>query len=411
MSLYKQEIYRTEKAADGKSVRVRTGKFYPEYRYEFVIDGRRFRGNTGKTNERDAEKEETRLVEETTKKIREHKSVGGAFRSAKTLGQAIDRWWLDHGQHLSSRSGAQTKKYLDNILDWQVDGQHPLGKNVPLAEVTDEKISALISWRRSHSRWGREENGKLTNSQIRLSTIEPLRRLFIMAREDWKLHLPNCPNWRKLAKHLRVNNTRVRVLRKSEHEALAQSMRPDFEEVRLFALASGFRKKECLLQWSEVDLDGKVIIVHGKGGDEIRRPITTKMAEILSRQRGKNVQWVFTYRAERGNGGREIGNSYPITYEGLKTEWRRARAAAAENCPSLIDPTRRQTVRWHDLRHTYATNLARKCKGNPAMIQRGMGHKRFESTMRYVHAVMDDVLVAMEAASADSIHEQNTVSE
>jgi integrase len=53
--------------------------------------------------------------------------------------------------------------------------------------------------------------------------------------------------------------------------------------------------------------------------------------------------------------------------------------------------------RLHDTRHTTATRIARK--SNLKVAQKLLGHSDIRMTLRYVHAMQDDVRDALEAIS------------
>lgn len=79
------------------------------------------------------------------------------------------------------------------------------------------------------------------------------------------------------------------------------------------------------------------------------------------------------------------GERYPITYEGLKTAWRRhgARKAGIED------------FRLHDMRHTAAIRLGRKA--NIKVVQKLLRHTDIATTAKYMHVFDEDVRAAMEA--------------
>ncbi|TIN66413.1 MAG: site-specific integrase, partial [Mesorhizobium sp.] len=52
---------------------------------------------------------------------------------------------------------------------------------------------------------------------------------------------------------------------------------------------------------------------------------------------------------------------------------------------------------FHDTRHTAATRVLRK--SNLKVVQQLLGHEDIKTTTKYAHAMMDDVLNALEAAS------------
>jgi integrase len=159
--------------------------------------------------------------------------------------------------------------------------------------------------------------------------------------------------------------------------------------LRRFSLASGLRRNESLLRWPQVDLKANRIARTGKGGRQIFLPITSEMHEILLSRVGHHPEYVFTYvcKLRRRSPERVLGLRYPITAEGLKTHWRQRRAAAGV-----------KDFRWHDNRHTFATQLLRETK-NLKLVQRGMNHRNIATTAKYAHVMDEDLLAGMEAAS------------
>ena len=85
------------------------------------------------------------------------------------------------------------------------------------------------------------------------------------------------------------------------------------------------------------------------------------------------------------------GSLHPITYEGLKTHWRRAKAAAG-----LVD------YRFHDNRHTAATRVL-SASGNLNVVKRMLRHEDIADDRKYAHSQHEDVLTAMEAAAAQPV--------
>jgi len=53
--------------------------------------------------------------------------------------------------------------------------------------------------------------------------------------------------------------------------------------------------------------------------------------------------------------------------------------------------------RFHDTRHTTATRVLRK--SNLRVVQKLLGHSDVKTTTKYAHALDEDVLAALEAAS------------
>ena len=99
---------------------------------------------------------------------------------------------------------------------------------------------------------------------------------------------------------------------------------------------------------------------------------------------GNHPTHVFTYVATRTRDGRVKGQRYPLTYNGLKTAWRRLHKRAGV-----------EGFRFHDFRHDFATKLLRDT-GNLKLVQRALNHADLKSTLRYAHVSDEDVAEAVE---------------
>ncbi|MCP4289322.1 MAG: site-specific integrase [Gammaproteobacteria bacterium] len=156
-----------------------------------------------------------------------------------------------------------------------------------------------------------------------------------------------------------------------------------------FAQASGLRLRECLLHWSEVDWEAGQIKKTGKGGRKVVVPITPSIKRILWPLWGHHDVMVFTYVAARTQNGRVKGQRYPVTFNGLKTQWKRIRAQAnVEN------------FRFHDFRHNFASKLLRQT-GNLKLVQKALNHADIKTTVRYAHVLDDELRAALELVQGD----------
>ena len=78
------------------------------------------------------------------------------------------------------------------------------------------------------------------------------------------------------------------------------------------------------------------------------------------------------------------GRRYPITYGGLKSQWRRLRKLAG------VDG-----FRFHDFRHDFGASCC--ANSNLKLVQRAMNHANITTTARYAHVLDDDVAAALES--------------
>lgn len=135
-----------------------------------------------------------------------------------------------------------------------------------------------------------------------------------------------------------------------------------------FALFTGVRKGETYkLEWQHVDMDRKSIkLVDPKGGDDQTLPISDAavgvLREALKHRPSESCPYVFPT---------EAGTMRKATDDSWK--WIRKKAGLPNN------------VRYHDLRHTYASLLASSGKVTQYTLQKLLTHKTPQMTQRYSH--------------------------
>ena len=176
---------------------------------------------------------------------------------------------------------------------------------------------------------------------------------------------------------------------------LSAAIRPDYLPLINFAREAGLRLTECLLKKEDIDFAGARIRTIGKGKKLIDHPMTSEMRAILTAEMSNPTDYVFSYaavRAKRGPRGHARGDRFPITQSGLKTLWRRAKCRRkGARLPA--------DLRFHDLRHDFATKLLRET-GNLKLVQQALHHSKVETTTKYAHVLDAEVLQGMEAAAA-----------
>lgn len=135
-----------------------------------------------------------------------------------------------------------------------------------------------------------------------------------------------------------------------------------------FALFTGKRRGEILsLRWEDIDLENHRITLQGKntkGGKSQTLPISQKAWDVLLEAQALRVcDLVFSSQ----NG--------PYSPYGFNSIWRRIRKKAG------------LTIRFHDLRHTYASYLASSGKVDIYTLKELLGHSTIEMTQRYAHLI------------------------
>lgn len=351
----------------------------PYYHYDFQWRHSRFHGSTGETDRRKAE-----AFERTEKERVKRQAALVEPAASMSFDIAADRYWMEVGQH-SKETDLEVN--IARLVEW-------IGANTPLAEIHDDLLAHLVARRRGEPRRANPKFGLVSAATVNRTVTQLLRRILTRARKKWRIPLPAEPDW---AGHiLKEPAERTRELRFDEEAAIETAERADYRPARLFAQATGLRRREVVsLTWSQVDWAAGIIRVIQKGDKPHVIPITPEVTDILWPLRGHHETHVFTFMAKRTrtcakSGNRyERGTRYPISYQGWGTTFARTRRKAG-----VAD------FRIHDLRHTGATRTLRASK-NLRAVKEMLGHADIKTTMRYAHVLVDDVAEAMTARVID----------
>jgi integrase len=313
----------------------------PFYHFDFQMRGGRFFGTTKCSDRRQAEAVERSEREKA-------KAVSKSDRDLPhTYGDAAARFWNEVGQHNATADDTRRN------LVWLGEA---IGEHTPLVDITGDLVAKIVAKRRGEKS---KNGGKLvTNATVNRTVTEPLKRLLSRATA-WGVRFEHRIEWKMFM--LPEPQERVRELASGEADRIDLAMRDDYEPFFDFARMSGLRLRECFLLWSEVDWGTKQIIKTGKGGRRITVPLTTAVRDILwPPLRGHHPTHVFTYVAKRTSGEYVRGRRYPLTYDGVKTQWRRLRKRAGV-----------KGFRFHDFRHDFEQATARdeKPQARPAGIE------------------------------------------
>lgn len=344
------------------------------YAYDFEIQGLRFSGSTGCRSKRAAEEFERG-------KRKEAEAIADAVvkqRAAPmTINAATDKFWEEVGTHYSGNY----RQTVWTALGWLVN---QLGKNTVLRDIGPPQVNDAIAARRGEG---------MANGTVNRTVTELLRRILKRAKTRWKQTVDDTIEWADMM--LPEPKERIRELRDAEEIDVRATMRTDYMPAIAFVLASGCRLAEPVaLRWPHIDWKALTITIHGKGDKVETIPLTDELRAILAPLRGHDPEHVFTYVGQRTRtnpkSGKTItaGKRYPITYEGLKSTWRRYGAPAAGV----------EDFRFHDMRHTAATRLLRET-GNLRLVQRLLRHENITTTVKYAHTDLDDLREGMNRVS------------
>lgn len=284
-----------------------------------------------------------------------------------TLREAIDRYVEEeHINHL--------KTFRDRVRQLRFFKEN-FG-TLPLAELAKPAtIAGIQSKIQNH----RGKDKKLTNATVN-RYLSALSHLCQVAYQDWY--------W------LESNPLRT-IRRKKEHTKHGRSLTTDeFNNLKekceedpanpisiivMLALCTGMRKGEIRnLTWEDVNLKERTIYLKDtKNGSARVVPIVEPVLSMLkahSKIRDLNHTWVFI-----GDNSYKTGMPYPIN-----KNWEKLKKKA-----EITD------FRFHDLRHTCASFLAKQ-NISTRMIAEILGHKTLAMAMRYSHVNVDDQRESLE---------------
>ena len=153
-----------------------------------------------------------------------------------------------------------------------------------------------------------------------------------------------------------------------------------------FALYSGKRKSEILkLTWDNVDFQNKTITLipsNTKSKKLQNLPLNNKSLEVLHRCHEIRIS-DYVFPCSTGK-----------YFSGFSCIWKRIRKKAGLN------------IRFHDLRHTYASYLASSGKVDIYTLKELLGHSSIEMTQRYAHLINGALRKA--ACVADEVFQDRT---
>jgi excisionase family DNA binding protein len=351
-----------------------------------------------------------------------YSSVYGAIYQRKTKDGRI-RWYLDYRDELGTRiqrvaANAQTAEEAGLALQTEVrkvfDRTQGIKETMRIVFSDFAKLyidnyakSNKRSWRcddyciDAHLKpyFGKKDLGAITpldveayraqrlEAGIKKSTsnreLALLKRMFHLA-SDWGYAAENPVAKVKLFSE--KDNLKERVLTADEETRLLAHCLPHLRPIVVFALNTGMRRGEILgLRWDQIDSAGKIVrVTRTKGGRDRIVPLNEAAAAVIKAQRLK-ATGSYVFPSPKGKAFmRTVDHSF----------WRACRLAKIVG------------LRFHDLRHTFATRLIRQGV-DIVTVQALLGHYAVTMTQRYTHTGADEKRRAVEAlarASSEMLH-------
>jgi integrase len=311
-----------------------------------------------------------RGAEEYERQLR-HSLLDGTFGQKKEVPSfeefVDDRWWPVYPASAGNRPNTVREKEIH----LRVHLKPAIGK-VPLDKVRGEIVARLFAVLR-----------KAGLSEKSVKNVKATLRRILASAVDWGylLAVPPLPR-------VKVPESRWDFLTPEESaQVLSVTKDPDNSVLLLFALHTGARAGEQIaIEWGDVDWRSRKIIFRRsstrglvgptKSGRERKVPMTGALERALKSTRHLRSQLVFC-----------DGDGTPLKLDFLHERlWTSLRRAGLRR------------IRWHDLRHTFASQLM--MAGVPIrQVQDWMGHSTITMTMRYAHLAPDggaDLIRALE---------------
>lgn len=167
-------------------------------------------------------------------------------------------------------------------------------------------------------------------------------------------------------------------LTREEASRLIDKAPEHLKPVIRLALATGLRKRNLFdLTWTQINWQRRCLTIPGclmKGGKPLMIPLNRDALKVLEDLRGGHPEWVFSYR------GRPLQPPTTRTWQAI------CKAADLEG------------LRFHDLRHTWASWLA-QTGVDPQKIMELGGWKGLTMVLRYSHQNIDHLRDAAEKAT------------
>lgn len=337
--------------------------------YSFSVKGKQYRGSCKTEVERDAQEFHDRLRAEAWRG-----RVQGD-KPRRTLAEAIERYSKDHEDKKSARDDVRS-------ANWWLAQFASVG-----VKYFDELTAEIIRGIRDDElgRPGRRGPVKPATVDRKLAFLRSVLRA---AKLKWE--------WVDDAPFVELFNEeeeRERYLEPHEVHRLIEALPPLFGDMALFAVSTGLRQANVFqLKWSEVNLAGRFCRFAGikmKNGKSFSIALSETAISVLRAQVGKSEEYVFPKE------------------DGTPHTWLPSKMWA-----ETLEEAGLEDVRWHDLRHTWAS-LMRQSGVSLADLQEMGGWKSAKMVQRYAHLnvnhlrpmaeVMDGVL-ARRTGTVQKLH-------
>lgn len=309
----------------------------------FTYKGRQIQRSTEATQKKLAEKIHAKVLTEVT----EGKWFERLPGSEKTFTELMEKYMREYSAiNKAPSTHNRDKSTIKHLIRYF--GDHILD------EIYPKDVSAY-----KNARTIEGAAPKTVNKELIL-----MGHAFNLAMKEWEWIRVNPVS---MVSKLKVRNLKERWLTYDEEERLLNVSPAWLKEIIVFAVNTGLRQGEILkLTWDRVDLKRRTLtILEQKNGDRDTLPLNEHVITVLTTR--KNIRSIKSDHVFFSKAGT------PLDARNLLRGYYKARKEAG-----LED------VRFHDLRHTFATRLV-QAGVDIYKVQKLMRHKTPIMTQRYAH--------------------------
>jgi hypothetical protein len=320
------------------------GKFY---HYEFMIDGRKYRGTTKEAVKSRAQTFEALMIAD----VRNH---GGNvnLRKAPVLREFSKRF-LDfvEAQRVSGQLDLDTKRYY--FSGWK------LLERTGIASMRIDQIgtsdAAVLSF-----------PGGPSNANQAFRTLSRMLHVAV----DWRV-LRAAPRI-KLLKEI----GRTALIGSANEDLLLKHAPQPLSDVMVVMMDSGMRPEEAMRMRTEHIFweRNAVLVPYGKTLKSKRYvPLSNRMRQLLSRRANDQSPWVFPSRRSESGHLTTVAKLWRETVKAVNLE------AAERNLPLISGD-----LKLYCARHTFATDMLAEGMSVPEVGDL-LGHEDLKTTRKYLH--------------------------
>ena len=296
--------------------------------------------------------------------------------------------------------GLAIGKTIDYRLKPLIDG---FGDRL-LADIRTADVEDFIADLRKPRVVSRQPGRTLSPASIN-RTIELMRHMMNWAvGREYLERTPFRRGTETLIRKLTEDNQRRRRVSDEEEARLLEVAPPFLRSMIITALDTGMRQGEMLaLRFGDIDSKQQLIVLRGETTKSRRTRVvpigTTRLRAVLEWLRldaagEKKAPETLVFSDEAGEPIGRVRTAWVtavLKAHGIKPSWRAYGWTALT--PACREQFRRLDLRWHDLRHEYASRLVER--GVPlAQVRDLLGHASITTTERYDNQKIENLQAA-----------------